>query len=398
MKGWRRGPIGGQHDSKKGHNHTEFNMKDKFGLVTFYNYNFGSILQCYATKTVLERMGLEVEVIDEVREKELPPSLIEKIIGHTTATLKDPGYLMKKIKNRKRRNPLAPGTATRMNEFVQKEFNPQFMKWEQLVDYAKGLKACIVGSDQVWNFSVNYDHFYALEFVPPEKRISYGVSLGVEKADEEFISRLRYVAAQFEEISVREETGKVILERCCGKPIIRVADPTFFLTGEEWRAFSSERAVKYSGYILAHFLDYPSAVAIGKLKETAEQTGKKVIFIGYHYDLIEKKKWIYEDCGPKDYVAYISQADYIFTDSYHTSIFSVNLEKQFYVFQRMYLHDKPQASRITDVLALYGLSNRYITSYDCELPTDYRNVGAQIQEERERAISYLRSQIRKRIM
>lgn len=40
-------------------------MKNKIGLVTFFRDNYGSELQCYATKTFLKNNGYECDVIYE---------------------------------------------------------------------------------------------------------------------------------------------------------------------------------------------------------------------------------------------------------------------------------------------------------------------------------------------
>ena len=370
-------------------------MNDKIGLVTFYNGNFGSILQCYATKTTLERMGLNVVVLDERREEAAPLSAAQKIEKHLKATLRDPGYLFEKIKYHGLRSALSAETASRMNSFVQKEFQPVCLEWDDLSEYSETLNACIVGSDQVWNFSDSYQRIYGLEFLPREKRIAFAVSLGVEKVDDQFTSRLRHVAGMFAEISVREETGRKLIAASSATPVMRIADPTLLLTQKEWEDFSSAAALKDSHYVLAHFLDRPSVMAVKKMREFEKKSGKKVLFIGYYYDLIPKMGWCYQDCGPTEYVAYIKEADCIFTDSYHTSIFSINLGKQFYVFPRMYRNRYPQTSRITDLLSLFGLSNRYITA---ELPPDYDRNEAAIDAERQKTKNYLEQQIKKRVI
>ena len=38
----------------------------KIGLVTFYrNYNYGSVLQCYALQSILEECGCKVDVLNQ---------------------------------------------------------------------------------------------------------------------------------------------------------------------------------------------------------------------------------------------------------------------------------------------------------------------------------------------
>ena len=57
----------------------------------------------------------------------------------------------------------------------------------------------------------------------------------------------------------------------------------------------------------------------------------------------------------------ISNANYVFTDSFHSSLFSLNLETKFVTFERQYLHGNSQSSRLEDLLKRVHMSNKFVT-------------------------------------
>ena len=57
---------------------------------------------------------------------------------------------------------------------------------------------------------------------------------------------------------------------------------------------------------------------------------------------------------------FISWAELVFTDSFHSTLFSLNLETQFLTFERQYLHGNSQSSRIIDLLKRVGMEDRYV--------------------------------------
>ncbi len=62
-------------------------------------------------------------------------------------------------------------------------------------------------------------------------------------------------------------------------------------------------------------------------------------------DLIKNGK--YELADPLDFVNLIKHADYVLTDSFHGSIFSILYDKQFVVTKRTHVRRVSQTSRIT---------------------------------------------------
>lgn len=341
------------------------NMR-KVGLLTLYKDNFGSILQCYATKKVLENAGLQCTVIYEMEPKK--PLLLKKTIGFLRLIY---GYLFDYSYIEKRKNiknmpiPLSTETWSMMDKFVDEVLMPEGYTYDQLCLIESEYDKFIVGSDQVWNLYNNVPQSFFLKFSEPQKRIAFSVSLGASKIDSKQQKILKQGIEGFEIISVREKTAFSILEKISNAKIVKTSDPTVLLGKEDWKQFyQSVVAPQKKDYILVHFLNTPSDLAIARIKSLAFSMNLPVLCIGYRYDIFKELKWEFINCDPFEYVMYIDEAEYVCTDSFHTTLFSINLEKQFFVFERQYAHSHPQTSRITDLLEHYRLIDRFVREKD----------------------------------
>ena len=102
---------------------------------------------------------------------------------------------------------------------------------------------------------------------------------------------------------------------------------------------------------------------------------------------------IFLDGGPRDYLSLIDNAKVVFTDSFHTVMFSLNFGKSFYVFPRQYSHSFSQSSRILDLLKRYGHVDRYIQTETDFLKTAQPIDSSCLLTDRENTINYLRNAI-----
>lgn len=61
----------------------------------------------------------------------------------------------------------------------------------------------------------------------------------------------------------------------------------------------------------------------------------------------------------QDFVRYIFHADYVITDSFHATAFSINVNTQF-----ISIYPNDYSSRLGSILKLVGLEDRHLLSYD----------------------------------
>jgi hypothetical protein len=378
----------------------------KIGLVTLFKNNYGSALQGYAIKTVIENLGYNCELLFELQNNENDfRKKIYKSFKLIYNSIVFSGYLRSFLSMREamkvEQNYLSSTSLKYIDQFIMEFLCPQGYTWEELcrIGLDSEYEAFIVGSDQVWNASRTVKPFYFLRFSPKNKRHTYAVSFGVSDVPKWNLRDLKKGMEGFNCISVRENKGKDIVRLCTSVDIIKNIDPTMLLSDKEWRNFYKESKIQYKQFILFYFLNAPSELAINAINFLSEKSGLNVLGFAYYYEeykKINKIKLI--DGGPKEYIALIDKASYVFTDSFHTTIFSINLHSNFYVFHRQYLHGFPQTNRIVDLLDRFGLSNRLISDLknieiDCSFEKEHDEI---IKEERSIALNYIEKELKKK--
>lgn len=272
--------------------------------------NYGGMMQCYALKTILERMGHSIEVMD--RRTYLP--FYKRILRSFLAMVGHPRYNNPKFK--------------KMRPFVSKylKLTPALYTSKACTSYCKknNINAIVVGSDQVWrrDFALKYGYDYFLSFAPNSvKRVSYAASMGFSEwqYNEKETELIKENLQSFTGISLREEDViKVFHENTALLPE-NVLDPTLLLNSNEYEALCSPRLVD-GKYIFVYWLwnktkIYEALKAVPKLEQY------KVIDLS----MLEG----HDFCSVSDWLSYIKYADYVITDSFHGCAFSIVYERPF---------------------------------------------------------------------
>lgn len=337
----------------------------KVGLITFYKNNYGSILQCYATKRKLSMYGVECFVLNRLYDENIFQTLTRLFRIFFTA-IRYHSFLKIYLKMKKsfsnKSNALSHETLMRMNRFVEEKINPKLYSYSILKkmgsdpSYAK----FIVGSDQVWNCSFLIDDLYFLTFCPDEKKVAFGVSFGVQQIPN-YNSSITKKIKKFNQISAREESGMKLLSTFYDKDVVRIGDPTIMLSRNDWISFCQKGCSFDFEYILLHFLNEPNRIALEFVKKYAVDCSLKIVCVGCRFNAYDYfDECVAVDASPEDYVKLILNARQVFTDSFHSTLFSINLNVNFYCFSRNYLHSASQESRKIDLLTRCGLLRRYV--------------------------------------
>ncbi|MSA01739.1 polysaccharide pyruvyl transferase family protein [Lactonifactor sp. BIOML-A3] len=368
---------------------------NKIGICTlFTGYNFGSALQCYASKRIIEKTGYEPVVY------KLKGSLIE---GRDVRVKKIVVLLLRSITHFKEANRVRKSyqssfnktmSETSMNlflEFYKNEIAPNYVSYLQLKNIAKKNQytAFICGSDQIWDPTDLYlDPFYYLEFAPYSKRIAFAPSLGKELIPDynkkQFTKKL--MGIRF--LSSRENSGKMLIEKITNRLCEELIDPTLVLNKHEWIELLKLKKENTDRYILAYFLDAPSELAKTRVNSYARKHDIPVYYIPYLN--IEEENWISQDCGPIQFLNLVLNAEVIFTDSFHGLAFSLNFEKDIYAFSRNYGASQNQSTRLLSILNSMDLLCRYDSENEQE-PINYKMITQKLNELRENCYYYLNS-------
>jgi len=367
------------------------------GIITYHHYyNYGTMLQAYALQKKIELLGYHSELID-FKQNNNPTAL--QLIGIRIRRI--PAY----IREHKKYSTLAALKVqfSERNQLYEDFYKKHLKVGDVRYSSSEELKAnppkyegYVVGSDQTWNpYVANNPEAFYLSFVADDrKKGSYAPSLAVSHLTEEqkimFCERLK----RFRFLSCRESAGAKLLEETLGRHVTNVIDPTLLLDWNEWEAVSSEEKID-KPYILTYFL--------GDVKEhrdfvhkLAKQSGLKVVAIPVSYldiiDPVAEKHWV----GPDKFLSLIKNAEYVCTDSFHGTMFSINFGVKFFSFCKTKDAEKSsENSRLYSALELFGLSSRLVSSKNEEQwlrelsEIDYESVQRVLNQERKRASEYL---------
>lgn len=345
-------------------------MNKDIGLVTYYKENYGSILQCYATKSFLESVGFHCHVLyQKYNSTQYFELRLKNLLYHAYKSVRYNGYFTRYISMRKsmqnEKGFLNAEALKKQNEFVSDVIKPEGFTWRELRKLAKSESyvAFIAGSDQIWNASIHIDPIYFLKFASKQKRIALAPSFGISAIPDYNKKAVQNGVKGFERIAVREKTGENIIASLCNVPTIQVTDPVLLLNRRQWEQFGKNEKVPMEAYIFVHFLNSPKEKTLYEIEKLSKRLGSKILCFSYDYhEYTLFTNAIHINGNPREYVALIQNAKCVCTDSFHSTVFSILLHTEFYTFPRQHLHTASQSSRITDLLERYGLQEKYMKS------------------------------------
>ncbi len=347
----------------------------KVYLLTFHgSVNYGAVLQAYALYKTLNLMGSDCKVIDYNRKRHHKNFLaIQKtgIKSIVVQLLKLPSKysLHKKFDDFTKSNMRLTNSYNGHNALFEGEF-------ERDAVY-------ITGSDQVFNCQLTDDNFhYYFDFTDSPNKYSYAASFGVSEIDDwKSKDEVLRLLKQFNKISVREESGQKIITKHLGIDSKVVCDPTFLIDKEQWSKVA--KPIQHENYI-ALFMLSKNEELIKQAKSFAKEKGLKIINLAYTVkgiDGIEDRK----NLCPQEWLGYIKNAQYVFTNSFHGFALSLNFNKQVWVA----LSKIGRNSRIVDLANRYGVDDRIIGDELSRNTIDYERVNGKIGADRLRSRQFL---------
>ncbi len=368
--------------------------------------NYGTSLQGFATIDKMSQMGAECEII-RYRKKRTIAEIVNTMPGliRSGAIQKFFYRLHKKwdlLIHRQYRDTRAIRTKA-VNAFKKKYFDSVSRFYYGYEDLQKGslsYSAVMVGSDQVWGPLSLYSRFYNLLFVDDSiPKFSYASSFGVssifewqKKGVREYLSRMDY-------IGVREDRGKQIVEELSSREARVVLDPTMLLTKKEWESHIDEkRCVVGEPYILCYVLGEREDVR-KDIKSIREKLNTKIVNLPHidNYHKVDDGLGDIDmyDVDPFDFIRLIRDAEYVITDSFHGTVFSLLMHKKFLTYYRQKPQEKGSThSRIDSLLGSLGLKSRIAKGSErlCETlltDIDYEFVDNKLQEMRDDSLRFL---------
>ena len=359
-------------------------------IITLHRItNFGSMLQTFATQRVIESMGYQAEVLDFV-----PDGMTFK----RGCWPKNDSPVWKKLI---KLIPLIICNTfefTVLNRFIRCYINvsdKQYGCYKDILDSIPRADVYLSGSDQVWNTQNNNPQddlkAYYLAFVPEGKRrVAYAGSFGKNSFSNEETIVIRDYLARYDSISVREDEGLNILQDFGINNGVLVLDPTLLLRAEEWtELFASKRTPK-TGYVLVYNLNRnPLIKSIAKAVAKEKRLG--IVNFADSFDFIVGAKNRIGNTA-EDFINYVSHADYVVTDSFHGTAFSVIFNRQVIVVKAPRYNTRIESFlRLTDLIDSRLVNSVEEGVWASNNPIDYNNVNALVEKARRISYDYLRN-------
>lgn len=256
-----------------------------------------------------------------------------------------------------------------------------FDSYEEL----KCMDKIVFGSDEIWNVrrKVNYEYPVLWgQGIDNNNKYSYAVSINDSNEEDLLGYNFDETLKSFQMISVRDVWSKNCIEKLTEKPVSLVVDPTL-LWSKEYYLKKAIPPIK-SGYVAIYMFDITKD-EFSVIKKFADSQKKRIVNVG---------SW--DDQADENVISavpfnFFMGADYIFTNTFHGTIFSINYNRPFVVINR------ENKKKINSTLEQYGLEHRkmikpdYDKVYDILIndKIDWNRVNSQIENNRNNSREYI---------
>ena len=377
----------------------------------YYNRNYGSMLQAYATQKIINKIGHQAITIQclspinymtqsriryyihKITEGNILKSKIRQVSGRVSSFRNKNYRRNRAIRNKK------------FDDFYMSNIHLSGLKENraELTEFASNMDAVVVGSDMLWH-PINIEHdYFTLTFVPNEvKKISYATSFGTTVIPKYQKKSAKAFLDRFDAISVREDSGLKVLENLGVVKSARVVlDPTLLFTANDWDDVRNDDCCIDQTYILCYFLGvnkWHREIA----NNLRKQTGYKIVMLPHLDEYIfgddEFGDYQLYNVGPSELLGLIKNARFVLTDSFHGTCFSVLYHKQFLTFNRfMKKNTQSTNTRIDSLLRKLNLEERRVISpitnvkEMIEAEIDFSKADKVLEKMRNISVEYLKA-------
>lgn len=327
-------------------------------ILNFWSaLNYGAILTCFGVQCLLQELGYSTKVINYVSYPEELECDYEKSFT---------------------------------NKFANKYLNltKPIKCYNDLFSLNQKAENFIVGSDQVWRRGCIDEllkndlawSIYFLDFVRAgNKKISYSASLGVENIEGSILEqeKMYYYLAQFDGISVRENLAQLLLNRKFKLDSEVLIDGVFHISKNLLEEMTEPFNTK-ENYIGCFVLPYFKNEVW--YQEKLQTLSKKL-------NLPIKNLEFSSETPVEEWLAFIKNAKYIVSDSYHAIVFSIIFNVPF-----IQIKNAKAQSRFDSLFNLLNIKNKTVSEFNKEVfdsaieaPLDWKYINNKINQERIKA-------------
>lgn len=369
----------------------------RIGTVTFHSaYNYGSALQAYALKEYLKSLGHDTHVID-YRGADFDQYRLFAT-GNSQRLRRALSNIFFFPRNFKRyRN---------FEKFINQHLDITPTRYQgknaedKLRKDASSFDALVCGSDQIWNLDCTRGIVgpFFLDFAAPGcKKIAYAPSLAQSHFKPEFFdsttkARLSSLLDDFDSLSVREANTVSLFQPLTKNLINVVVDPTLLLGRLQYKSIEADNLpskICDKKFIFAYTL-WPNDSMRRYVDGLAQRHNLTIVYISRRTINYSSPSINLFGISPSTFLKLIDDAEYVVSNSFHATVFSILFEKKFITYGK----DKA-TSRMACLLSELSLSDHLVNDqFESELDpisADWNKVQAKISEMRSYSIHYLKN-------
>lgn len=375
----------------------------KVGIMTFWESgdNYGQQLQCYALQKYLKLLGHDAYLIrydrtvDSVRF-----GLTRRLLGKAKHSYRVffPRYWRERKEEKEigRERAEIASQSVRIRKF--EKFRERYLSssemiytsYQQLKDNPPEADMYMVGSDQVWHFSL-YGfglpkaemRAFMLDFGRKDTiRISAAASWGRTEIPSKWKGYLKPLLGRFNAVTVREASG-IELCRQCGKEAVLAADPTLYLEAETYRNLYKESDISRpeKEYVMVYWVNNGGRPPMEEIRAWSEERKLEIEYVTgngmvdeYPKNYATVQEWLY----------LVDHAQYVITNSFHACVFSLLFQKKFGAI-RIEGQESGMNDRLESLFENCKVTPRYVnaTDFTClswEAETIQMNHGVELKE------------------
>lgn len=258
------------------------------------------------------------------------------------------------------------------------------------------LDALVIGSDEVFNCTqagdvVGFSRQLFGKDHRSKKLISYAASFGsttMEKLEKYGIdAEVGELLDGFDAISVRDRNSIEIVECLTGKTSEYHVDPVLAYEFPE----VDDIRIELKDYIVVYaYAGRLREDEITAIQQFAKKKGKKILTLGFWQTFSDE----YVLANPLEVLAYVKHADYVVTDTFHGTVFSIKYQVPFATIIR-----DSNKQKLSDLLERFNLLERRVedvSRLENVLESLMPDIEKMIASEQAQTLEYLRKELDKK--
>ncbi|WP_447878574.1 polysaccharide pyruvyl transferase family protein [Serratia fonticola] len=362
--------------------------------------NYGGNVQAFALQKVLRDMG-HAPVMINYRKSVIRRNIIIRVLSKIKRLIVKEENNMGYRFTSKERKEIDKHHDFFINDYL--DCSSPLYNEDELRSFveSEGFDVLIVGSDQVWRpkYTPNIEPFFFgfLKERDGFKKIAYAASFGSDVW--EYTPQQTELCAKllqdFSSVSVRESLGVEMCKKYLNVTAEHVLDPTLLLDKSEYiKVFNNKNLPDNQGKVFNYLLD-SSDDKFELLQRISQHLGKE-IFSTYPSKTIKHSRFIndindYQFPQVEAWLKSFYDADFVITDSFHGTVFSIIFNKPFIAI----CNKSRGAARFYSLLKILELEDRLVNNFSevksevINSNIDFDKVNRLLNEAKQKSLTFI---------